>query len=109
MTNSAIFKHLQVNELEETLSDNTYVVVDIRDANAFAAGHIPGAIHLTNESIGDFMREADFDAPTVVCCYHGISSQPAAEYLISQDFTDVYSLDGGFVHWQAQYPEVIES
>lgn len=108
MTNSTTFKHLQVNELEGTLSDSAYVVVDIRDANAFAAGHIPGAIHLTNESIGDFMRDADFDAPTVVCCYHGISSQPAAEYLISQDFTDVYSLDGGFVHWQTQYPEIIE-
>ena len=109
MSNAETFKHIQVNELQQDLPKNHYVVVDIRDANAFAAGHIPGAIHLTNDNIGDFLREADFDAPTIVCCYHGISSQPAADYLISQDFSDVYSLDGGFVQWQALYPETVES
>jgi thiosulfate sulfurtransferase len=44
----------------------------------------------------------------VVCCYHGISSQQAAQFLVSQDFTDVYSLDGGFTQWQLQFPEHIE-
>ncbi len=108
MTSSAKFKHIQVNDIEKKLPENHYVIIDIRDANAFASGHIPGAVHVTNENIGDFLRDADFDAPTVVCCYHGISSQPAADYLISQDFSDVYSLDGGFVQWQALYPEIVE-
>lgn len=103
-----MFKHMQTSQLAQSISQGEWVVVDIRDANAFAQGHIPGAIHLTNENIGDFLREADFDAPTVVCCYHGISSQPAAEYLISQDFTDVYSLDGGFTQWQQQYADLVE-
>ncbi len=103
-----MFKHMQTSQLAQTISQGEWVVVDIRDANAFAQGHIPGAIHLTNENIGDFLREADFDAPTVVCCYHGISSQPAAEYLISQDFTDVYSLDGGFTQWQQQHADLVE-
>jgi len=43
----------------------------------------------------------------VVCCYHGISSQQAAQFLISQDFTEVYSLDGGFTDWQLQYPDAV--
>jgi len=99
------FKHLQINELQEAMSK--YVVVDIRDANSFQAGHIPNAIHLTNESLPAFLREADFDAPVVVCCYHGVSSQQAAQFLVSQDFTEVYSLDGGFTQWQALYPDTI--
>jgi len=99
------FKHLQINELQEAMSK--YVVVDIRDANSFQIGHIPNAIHLTNESLPEFLREADFDAPVVVCCYHGVSSQQAAEFLISQDFTEVYSLDGGFTQWLALYPDTI--
>ncbi|WP_286264167.1 thiosulfate sulfurtransferase GlpE [Thalassotalea atypica] len=109
MTNPETFKHLQCQQLQETISTAPIVVVDIRDENSYLAGHIPGAIHLTNDNIGDFMREADLDVATVVCCYHGISSQPAAEFLISQDFSEVYSLDGGFVQWQTQYPELIES
>lgn len=107
MPNQETFMHLQVNALADVLNDNTHVIVDIRDANAFASGHIRGAIHLSNESLPDFLRDADPDAPVVVCCYHGHSSQQAAQYLVSQDFTQVYSLDGGFSQWQLQYPDNI--
>jgi len=62
---------------------------------------------LTNESLSDFLREADPDAPVVVCCYHGHSSQQAAQFLISQDFTQVYSLDGGFNQWLSQHPDKV--
>lgn len=102
-------KHMNIQALHAVLAAKTHVVVDIRDAVSFANNHIPGAIHLTNENIADFMREADFDAPTVVCCYHGMSSQQAGQYLISQDFTDVYSLDGGFTDWQSVFPNDTES
>jgi len=102
------FKHLQVNELPALIANNSVVIADIRDANAYSVGHIPNAMHLTNETIAEFMRNVDMDAPVVVCCYHGHSSQQAAQYLISQDFTDVYSLDGGFSAWQLQHPELVE-
>lgn len=103
------FKHMQIQQLHSMLGDAAPVIVDIRDLGSFQASHIPGAIHLSNESIGDFLREADFDATVVVCCYHGISSQQAAQFLVSQDFTEVYSLDGGFTDWQSQYPQEIEN
>ncbi len=102
------FKHLSIGQLHSELANSTYVVVDIRDANSFQASHIPNAIHLTNESLPDFLRDADMDVPVVVCCYHGISSQQAAQFLVSQDFTDVYSLDGGFTDWLLQYPDSTE-
>mgnify|MGYP000219567344 CR=1 FL=1 len=107
----ATFKHMQVNELQPLLIATdavTPVIVDIRDENSFNASHISNAIHLTNESLAEFLRTADMDAPVVVCCYHGVSSQQAAQFLISQDFTDVYSLDGGFTQWQTQFPDNIE-
>lgn len=103
------FKHMKVDELKNVIYSKSHVVVDIRDFASFTANHIPNAIHLTNETLDDFMRTADVDAPTVVCCYHGISSQQAAQYLISQDFTQVYSLDGGFTEWQSLYPNDTEN
>ena len=108
MTEQENFKHMQLDTLHEGLSEKKYVVVDIRDAASFQANHIPGAIHLSNENFSDFIREADLDVPVVVCCYHGISSQQAAQFLISQDFSDVYSLDGGFTNWQLRFPADIE-
>ncbi len=104
----ASFKHLSVSELNQVITNNSHVVVDIRDPASFQGGRIKGALHLSNESISDFMRTADLDAPVVVCCYHGNSSQQAAQYLVSQDFTEVYSLDGGFAQWQLQYPTEVE-
>ncbi|ROL76113.1 thiosulfate sulfurtransferase GlpE [Pseudomonas vranovensis] len=91
-------------EQAQALREQGAVVVDIRDPQAFAAGHITGAQHLDNQSVADFIRAADLDAPTVVVCYHGNSSQSAAAYLISQGFSDVYSLDGGFELWRGTYP-----
>jgi thiosulfate sulfurtransferase len=108
MTEQENFKHMQIATLHETLNNQKYVVVDIRDEASFKTNHIPGAIHLSNENFSDFIRDADLDVPVVVCCYHGISSQQAAQFLISQDFTDVYSLDGGFTDWQLTFPADVE-
>jgi thiosulfate sulfurtransferase len=101
---------MQGSELYSLLSNNNDdkpVIVDIRDINSFNQGHIKDAIHLSNESLADFLRTTDPDVATVVCCYHGHSSQQAAQYLVSQDFTDVYSLDGGFSAWQLAFPDAI--
>jgi len=106
-TSNSTFQHMQVSELNDVLDKKTHVVVDIRDENSFSNGRISDAIHLTNDSLADFIRTADIDAPVVVCCYHGNSSQQAAQFLISQDFTDVYSLDGGFGQWLLQYPDKV--
>nr|WP_246037035.1 thiosulfate sulfurtransferase GlpE [Thalassotalea litorea] len=99
---------MNAQQVAEGLANKNYVIVDIRDANSFNSSHIPGAVHLTNDNLTDFLHQADYDVPTVVCCYHGISSQQAAQFLISQDFTDVYSLDGGFEQWGLLHPDKIE-
>ena len=89
----------------QALREQGAVVVDVRDPQSFAAGHIAGSKHLDNHSLHDFIAKADLDQPLIVACYHGNSSQSAAAYLVGQDFAEVYSLDGGFELWRATYPE----
>ncbi|WP_263261141.1 thiosulfate sulfurtransferase GlpE [Pseudomonas sp. RIT-PI-S] len=88
----------------QSLREQGAVVVDIRDPQTFANAHISQSRHLDNVSLHDFITQADLDAPLVVVCYHGNSSQAAAAYLASQGFSDVYSLDGGFELWRQTYP-----
>ncbi|SIS47432.1 thiosulfate sulfurtransferase GlpE [Neptunomonas antarctica] len=85
------------------------IVADIRDSQSFQQGHIPGAFNLSNDNMHEFMLAADFEKPLIVCCYHGISSQSAAQYLVHQGFEQVCSLDGGFEDWGKTQPEHIES
>src|SRR5471032_3050224 len=94
-------------EHAQALREQGAVVVDIRDQPTYANAHIRGAQHLDNTNIADFIRGADLDAPVIVSCYHGNSSQSAAAYLVSQGFSDVYSLDGGFELWRTTYPSEI--
>ncbi|MGQ8364187.1 thiosulfate sulfurtransferase GlpE [Glaciecola sp. 1036] len=97
------FQHISPELTKERLDKGEIKVVDIRDEQSFEVGHIPSAYHLTNGSLTNFMNENDFEVPIVVCCYHGISSQQAAQYLIHQGFEEVYSMDGGFEAWRTQY------
>lgn len=100
------FAHIQAETAQQMLSDDKATLVDIRDANSFQAAHIEGATHLSNESLSQFMAATDKARPVIVCCYHGISSQQAAQFLLQQGYQQVYSLDGGFEGWRRAYPYV---
>ena len=100
------FKHISCAQTAQLQADGGVVIADIRDEQSFAAGHIEGAFHLTSASLPAFMQQHDFDQPVVVVCYHGNSSQGAAQYLAQQGFEQVYSMDGGFESWRRQLPFV---
>jgi thiosulfate sulfurtransferase len=106
-TNMSEFKRIAPQEAQ-SLREQGAVVVDIRDPHTFASAHIRQARHLDNHSLHDFIAKADLDAPLVVVCYHGNSSQSAAAYLASQGFSDVYSLDGGFELWRTTFPAEVD-
>lgn len=93
------FQHLSVQSLKEKLNQNTLTLIDIRDSASYAAGHIEGALNIGNHNIQQFLNDADKNIPIVVCCYHGNSSQGAAEFLAEQGFAESYSLDGGYSAW----------
>lgn len=97
------FKRIAPDQAQQ-LRESGAQVVDIRDPQSYATGHISGSRHIDNYSVADFIREADMDAPLVVVCYHGNSSQSAAAYFVQQGFSEVYSLDGGFELWRSVYP-----
>jgi thiosulfate sulfurtransferase len=98
------FKHISVADTATMLGQQQVIIADIRDEQSYAAGHIAGAYHLSNGSISQFMQQVEFDQPVVVVCYHGNSSQGAAQYLAQQGFEKVYSMDGGFSQWQQNQP-----
>ncbi|ENM3887637.1 thiosulfate sulfurtransferase GlpE [Vibrio cholerae] len=93
------FLHIDVNAAQAMMEQKQAHLVDIRDPQSFQLAHATNAYHLTNQSMVQFMEQAEFDQPVLVMCYHGISSQGAAQYLVNQGFEEVYSVDGGFEAW----------
>lgn len=98
------FQHISVAQVQDKLADKSALkIVDIRDPQSFADAHIEDSLHLTDATLAHFMQDNDFDIPVVVVCYHGRSSQGAAQYLVEQGFDHVYSMDGGFEAWRREY------
>jgi thiosulfate sulfurtransferase len=97
------FQHISAQDTKDRLTKGEIKVVDIRDDQSFELGHIPSSYHLSNKNISQFINDNQFNMPVVVCCYHGISSQQAAQHLIHQGFKQVYSMDGGFEAWRTHF------
>ena len=77
---------------------------DVRDAEAYAAGHIRGARHLPirglAESLDGFKRFKD--RPVIVYCERGNSAANALRTLAAQGFTKTVNLRGGLGAWRAE-------
>lgn len=81
-------------------ADDGHVVVDVRRADEYDAGHIPGAILIPNESIGCDSPEAlpDYDQVILVYCRSGNRSKQAAQKLAGMGYANVYEF-GGILTW----------
>ncbi len=102
------FARINAETAHQMWQQETAKFVDIRDNRSFEIGHIPGAIHLTDANVVDFLQNLEDDEAVVVVCYHGNSSQGAAQYLAHQGVDSVSSLDGGMTAWAQSYPEAME-
>lgn len=96
------FKHMSIATLQTLMKEQPITLIDIRDQASYLAGHIDGALHIGNHNVERFLADTDRTIPLVVCCYHGNSSQGAADYFSQQGFEECYSLDGGFSAWPGQ-------
>jgi rhodanese-related sulfurtransferase len=98
-------KECTVDEMRARQSaGEQFVLVDVREESEFAAGHVPGAVH-----IGKGVIERDIEAkvpdphtPLVLYCGGGFRSALAADALQKMGYTNVISMDGGWRVWTQQ-------
>jgi|TARA_B110000908_G_scaffold124182_1_gene145607 thiosulfate sulfurtransferase len=93
------FERISVEKARDIISTDNVAIVDIRDRVSFNNGHIENALFVNGDNIDDFIAKTDKDTTVIVYCYHGNSSQNAAQFIAEQGFPKVYSMDGGFELW----------
>ena len=91
----------EAKEVFETEGD--YIILDVRRADEFEAGHIPGAINVANEDINNRATEAlpDKNRKIYVYCRSGNRSKQASAKLVAMGYTDIVEF-GGILDWPGE-------
>ena len=78
-----------------------FVLVDVREDNEWARGHLPGAVHLSKGIIERDIeqRVPDTAAKVILYCGGGFRSALVADNLQKMGYINVESMDGGWKGW----------
>lgn len=85
---------------EKIKADPDVIILDVRTAEEFASGKIPGALLLPDYLVCDRAEKLlpNKDAEILVYCRSGMRSREAAYELASMGYTNVYDF-GGINAW----------
>jgi rhodanese-related sulfurtransferase len=97
----AVNKNVGSQEFAQLQSSGA-LVVDVRTASEFAAGHIPGATNVPLDQLQNTASSWNKDQAIAVYCATGARSANAAAYLAGQGFRKVYNLEQGVASWSGQ-------
>lgn len=88
-----------VAQAAKARTDGTTQIVDVREPNEWAGGHIPDAIHVPLGQLTQRQQKLDPTRPVITVCRSGNRSMLAAKMLTNAGFGDVKSMAGGMVAW----------
>ena len=99
--NQARSRIVEINPQELSRAKPLPVIVDVREADEYARGHIAGATQLSRGILEQKVDRLipDVSAPVVVYCCRGERGALAAESLLRVGYQNVRSLKGGLQHW----------
>ena len=96
------YRQISMDEAVKMMAEETgYIILDVRRADEFAAGHIPGSINVANESIGtdEIPELPDKNQLIMVYCRSGRRSKEASEKLVKLGYTNIVEF-GGILDWK---------
>ena len=98
------YRQISMDEAVEIMKKETgYIILDVRRPDEYAEGHIPGAINVPNEDIGDseISELPDKTQLILVYCRSGRRSKEASEKLVKLGYTNIVEF-GGILDWKGE-------
>ena len=98
------YRSITMDEAVDMMAKETgYIILDVRRPDEYAAGHIPNAINVPNESIGtdEIPELPDKDQLIMVYCRSGRRSKEASEKLVKLGYTNIVEF-GGILDWKGE-------
>ncbi|WP_207694701.1 hypothetical protein DOK67_0000505 [Enterococcus sp. DIV0212c] len=94
-------KRVSVKELKELIEltvNEPVSIIDVREVDEFAEGHIVTAKNYPLSTLPEAMSEIDREKPHYVICQHGVRSEHACSFLENYGY-NVVSVSEGMSVW----------
>ncbi len=97
-------KEMSLFEATQLLNKGNVAVLDVRDADDFAQGHLRGAKNIPHRQLASRGTELEpFKSKSLlVVCKAGVQAPRVITPLRKMGFDEVYILSGGITAWTAQ-------
>ena len=94
------YHKITADEAKQMIDAGGVTIVDVRTEEEDADGHVPGAILVPLQTIGDENPDQlpDTDAPLIIYCRTGVRSKQASDKLVALGYKNIYDM-GGIVDW----------
>ncbi len=112
--------YISADDVKANVANSDYLVLDVRKAEDYAAGHIPGAINADMDAAKDGDNDsgianmkaalgdpAKVDQKVVLVCYSGKRYAQAATNILAAlgaNMDNVVTLEGGMKAWDEAFP-----
>ena len=77
------------------------VLLDVREPEEYAHGHVPGAVNLPQAELASRLDEVPRDRPVQMICQSGYRSLRSTQFLAQMGYTNVANIKGGTAAWRA--------
>ena len=101
--------NLGAKDFASKIQESGVVVLDVRTAGEFAAGHIKNAINIDVEGMQfeNEISKLDKSKTYAVYCHSGRRSGIAVGKMSDAGFTSLFNLNAGIADWQSQGYQVV--
>ncbi len=77
------------------------LLLDVREPEEYAHGHVPGAVNLPQAELATRLDEVPRDRPVMTICQSGYRSLRSAQFLAQMGYDKVMNVQGGTAAWRA--------
>ncbi|MCO7176538.1 rhodanese-like domain-containing protein [Sporolactobacillus kofuensis] len=97
-----MFEEILPQEVESLrLQGKVASIIDVREADEYESGHIPGAVNISVNHIEEKLNLIDKDKEYILVCHSGGRSSYASEVMADHGFK-VKNMTGGMLAWTGE-------
>lgn len=92
----------QVRAYLEQHGPDEYTLLDVRQPEEYAEGHLPGSVLIPVGELNQRLDELDPSKPAIVYCRAGVRGANGTGVLLNAGFKEAWNLSGGILAWEGR-------